>query len=116
MAKNEDVEIIPPDKPDDRKQVRLVTIGQVKTEMADIYRRCKRGTMQWQDGTRAIFVLRGVLKAMEVELQATIADRALASGEDLENIPVFNGVKFVAPPAAKSKGKANGKDTNAKTK
>ena len=70
VISGEKVEIIPPTKSEtsDRpKDAPLTTVGQVKGEMGRIYRKAKSGKIEWTDATRAVFVLRGLLKALELE-------------------------------------------------
>lgn len=115
-------EVLPPIKPDRPnkgvKQIRLVTIGDIKSEMANIYRDCKKAKMQWADGSRAIYMLRQALKAVEVEMQADVAQRAFEmAGEDgAEELPIFNGINMIPPPKPTKKGKVNGKGKNGNSK
>lgn len=94
-------EILPPDPDeedlsDDRnsrtKPTKLTTVGQVKTEMAKTYRKANSGKMRWDEASRAIFVLRGLLKAIEIE-----HEHNLVSEDPDSDRPVLTGLQIVGP-------------------
>ena len=91
----DNVEIIPPDKsePSDRTtDAPLQTVGQVKGEMGRLYRKAKSGKMKWDEATRAIYVLRSLLKAIEIEHEFN-----LVGDNPDEDRPVLTGLQIVGP-------------------
>lgn len=109
MNNNTDIQVIPP-LIGKGENVKLTTIGEIKGQIANVYRACGKGLMDWSDGTKAVYILRQALKAVEVEMTADLSQRmieASADGEDKQLI--FSGVKVISPPTQPTKGKANGK-------
>lgn len=74
-------------------KVQLLTLGDVKREMGKVYRRCSSGKMTWSNGTKAIWVLRGILSAVEVEEKYRILDNT-----DEDTRPVFTGLQVIGGP------------------
>ena len=96
VESGDNVEIIPPEKDGGEERplstVKLVTVGQVKTEMAQVYRKAKGGRMEWTDASRAIFILRGLLKALEIE-----HEHNLVGDNPDEDRPVLTGLQIIGP-------------------
>lgn len=91
VAINAEVDL-PTGKRGGSRRVNLHTVGDVKREMAHAYRQCDRGKMTWANGTKAIWILRGVLAAAEVEEKYRIIDNT-----DEDTRPVFTGLQIVGP-------------------
>ena len=99
VINGDNVEIIPPETDDGNdgdkihtKPTKLTTVGQVKTEMAKTYRKANTGKMEWTDASRAIFILRGLLKALEIEHEHNLV------GDDPDSDrPVLTGLQIVGP-------------------
>lgn len=113
LKQKDEVEIVPPDDEtsvDDELPInrevelptgrggkmistKLQTLGDVKREMGHVYRDCQRGRMTWSNGTKAIWVLRGILSAVEVEEKYRILDNT-----DEDTRPVFTGLQVIGGP------------------
>ena len=106
MAEKPEIEVIPPD-PDlidiegltterDRvKGMALVTVGQIKREMGTLYRLTHRGRIQWAVATRAVWLLRQMLKACEIEQRYF-----LPPAPDADDTPAFGGLNIIGPTVA----------------
>lgn len=100
VENGDNVEIIPPEgskphyeQPEQQlPATRLTTVGQVKTEMGKVYRKASGGAMEWTDASRAIFILRGLLKALEIE-----HEHNLTGDNPDEDRPVLTGLQIVGP-------------------
>jgi hypothetical protein len=66
-------------------RVPLKSIDDVRVKMAKVYRAMKSGSMQSQDGTRLVYVLSAIAKAIEVhEIEGRM--RALEEAQDVRRI------------------------------
>ena len=105
-------EVIPPGSPtpvdtieeqneqaakEDRRVGHLVTLGDIRREMAQVYRAAHKGTIKWEQATKRIWVLRGLLATVEVEERYRVPDL------DPDERPVFTGL-VISGPAPKLNG------------
>ena len=103
MKDKPEIEVLPPN-PDvlniegvttekDRVQgEKLVTVGQIKREMGTLYRLAHRGRIEWAVATRAVWLLRQMLKACEIEQRYFITPDPNA-----DDTPVFTGLNIIGP-------------------
>lgn len=107
MTDKEQIEVIPPgndtldiDELTTNKDrvagMALVTVGQIKKEMGVCYRLAQRGRIPWAIATKAIWILRQMLKACEIERRYFIPPEA-----DADDRPVFVGLTIVGPSVDK---------------
>jgi hypothetical protein len=112
-AKPDTVEVISPDLPTpvdtvddqnvhagdkDRTVRRLDSIGDIRREMAAVYRAAHRGVIAWEEATKRIWVLRGILQTIEVEKRYRVPDF------DPDERPVFAGLTISGPAMVKPNG------------
>lgn len=78
MAKNK-VEILPP-TPTRKKEIPLTTLGAVRSELAQVYRMCKRAEMDPSTGSRLTYMLVSLAKLIEqsdIEARLTLIENQL---------------------------------------
>jgi hypothetical protein len=75
-------------------RVRLGTVGEVRVELAKIYRAAKRGEMAWSDATKAAHVLGLIARLIEgstIERRLSQLEDQLAQERALTLAPRVNG-------------------------
>ncbi len=90
--KEEDSVVSLDDWASDPDRIRLQTAGQIKSEMGRVYRRVLRRKIETTVGTRLIYILQQMLKAVELEQRF-----AAAAERDEDNQLVFTGLVLIAP-------------------
>ena len=66
-------------------QIPLKSINDVRVEMAKVYRAMKGGSMPSQDGTRLVYVLTAIAKAIEVH-EIDVRMRKLEEAQEARRI------------------------------
>jgi hypothetical protein len=87
-------------------KVKLVTAGNVKTEMAKVYREMRGGKITGPEGDRLIKALALILKAVDLELT-----HSLSQEDPDDDTPALAGLRVIGPPSA-SQGPSRRKRLN----